>query len=296
MAEKLNILQADKKACFHSYMGAWLAEPTILGQMAEAVKSRLMPEANIETMAQESRAIFSKVEGVAIIQIEGAMMKADSKFGGTSTIRVRQAIRAAVQDPEIDSILLHIDSPGGTVSGTKELADEVLSARQSKPVHAYIEDLGASAAYWVASQCETISANLTAEVGSLGVVAVIYDQSKQFERMGVKVHVVSTGKFKGAGAPGSEISADMLAEVQELVDDLHEVFMTAVLSGRKMERAELDAIADGRVFLASKALKLGLVDAVETVDEMIGRMALLGAEKRRAEREKRVSKQLGQRR
>ena len=296
MAEKLNILQADKKACFHSYMGAWLAEPTILGQMAEAVKSRLMPEANIETMAQESRAIFSKVEGVAIIQIEGAMMKADSKFGGTSTIRIRQAIRAAVQDPEIDSILLHIDSPGGTVSGTKELADEVLAARQSKPVHAYIEDLGASAAYWVASQCETISANLTAEVGSLGVVAVIYDQSKQFERMGVKVHVVSTGKFKGAGAPGSEISADMLAEVQELVDDLHEVFMTAVLSGRKMERAELDAIADGRVFLASKALKLGLVDAVETVDEMIGRMALLGAEKRRAEREKRVSKQLGQRR
>ena len=295
MAEKLNILQADKKACFHSYMGAWLAEPTILGQMAEAVKSRLMPEAIVDTMSQSS-ASFAKVEGVAIIQIEGAMMKADSKFGGTSTIRIRQAIRAAVQDPEIDSILLHIDSPGGTVSGTKELADEVLSARQSKPVHAYIEDLGASAAYWVASQCETISANLTAEVGSLGVVAVIYDQSKQFERMGVKVHVVSTGKFKGAGAPGSEISADMLAEVQELVDDLHEVFMTAVLSGRKMERAELDAIADGRVFLASKALKLGLVDAVETVDEMIGRMALLGAERRRAEREKRVSKQLGQRR
>ena len=295
MAEKLNILQADKKACFHSYMGAWLAEPTILGQMAEAVKSRLMPEAIVDTMSQSS-ASFAKVEGVAIIQIEGAMMKAESKFGGTSTIRIRQAIRAAVQDPEIDSILLHIDSPGGTVSGTKELADEVLSARQSKPVHAYIEDLGASAAYWVASQCETISANLTAEVGSLGVVAVIYDQSKQFERMGVKVHVVSTGKFKGAGAPGSEISADMLAEVQELVDDLHEVFMTAVLSGRKMERAELDAIADGRVFLASKALKLGLVDAVETVDEMVGRMALLGAEKRRAEREKRVSKQLGQRR
>lgn len=290
-----NIQPIDTKACFHSYMGPWLADPLVLSRMADAVKSGAIKSVEARVEVSEHK-LFSIHEGTAVIGIEGALMKGDSKFGGTSTIRVRRAIREAAQDPDVDSIMLHIDSPGGTVSGTKELADEVLAARLSKPVHAYIEDLGASAAYWVASQCQSISANLTAEIGSLGVVAVLYDQSEQFEKMGVTVHVISTGEFKGAGAAGTVISKEVIAEIQGLVDDLHEVFMDAVMSGRKISREALNAIADGRVFLASKAQQLGLIDTVETVDEFISRLSAVSAEKRRSARENRINQQLGQRR
>lgn len=286
----------DTKACFHSHMGMWLMEPKIMGQMASAIRAGIAYEAKIADLPAEATQIMTIVESVAIIGIEGTLMKADSKFGGTSTIRVRQALRAAAEDDKITSILLHIDSPGGTVSGTKELADEVLFAKQSKPVHTFFEDLGASAAAWVGFQGNTVSANLTAQIGSLGVVAVVEDTSEMFERAGVKVHVISTGDFKGAGTQGTEITSEMLADMQETVNALHEVFMEAVVDGRNMSRADVDKIADGRVFLASKALELGLIDRVATFEEVLSGLVADGREKSRASRENRISNQLNQRR
>jgi signal peptide peptidase SppA len=198
-------------------------------------------------------------------------MKARSKYGGFSTVDARRQLRAMAEDEKVGAVLLHIDSPGGHVAGTKELADDVAAVDQTKPVHAYAEDMGASAAYWVASQARTVAANAMAMVGSLGTFTVLYDLSKTAEMDGVQVHVVSTGKHKGATVPGTPVTEEDLAEAQRIVDGFDAFFRQAVRDGRELGAKEASAIWTGAVWLTGEATGLGLVDRVETLDATVER-------------------------
>jgi signal peptide peptidase SppA len=208
--------------------------------------------------------------GIAVIQLSGSLMKQVSSFDeGTSTVHVRRQIRAAANDSDVRGIMLVIDSPGGTVSGTAELADDVAGAAGIKPVWAYCDDLCASAAYWVGSQAERISANRTAAVGSIGVYTVVHDMSKLADSEGILVHVIRAGEFKGAGTPGTEITDAQLAEWQKRVDGIAEHFVGAVAKGRKLTKAEAKQLATGQVWSAAEAVDLRLIDAVESLDEAL---------------------------
>jgi len=170
-----------------------------------------------------------------------------------------------------------IDSPGGTVAGTRDLADEVARAAKQKPVVAYIEDLGASAAYWIASQANKIYANPTAIVGSIGTYGVICDFSAQAAMIGVKVHVLRAGQFKGAGEPGTEITPEQLAEWQRIVDQLNEHFVRGVAAGRKgLSLAAVRELADGRAHVGEAAVTLGLVDGVQSFDATLQQFSSSG--------------------
>ncbi len=211
--------------------------------------------------------------GVAQIEMIGPMMKyVSSLSSGVSTVYARKQIRHAVQNDEVSAIFLRMDSPGGTVSGTKDLADEVARAVAIKPVIAFIDDLSASANYWIASQCtEIIANNSTALIGSIGTYAVIYDFSKQAESLGIKTYVIGAGKFKGSGVPGTEITAEHREEYQRVVDSLNNEFTSAVSKGRSLASGTIDELADGRVHPANVALDLGLIDRIETFDSAISR-------------------------
>ena len=259
--------------CIAQHIGPWLIEPTWFAEAIAAVRAGTFP--NIEAATQErtsqKRTPYTVMrDGIARISLRGHLMKGLSKFGGTSTVMTRVALRAAVSDADVRGIMLHIDSPGGTVAGTADLADEVQAANAKKPVHAYIEDLGASAAYWVASQTQRITAGRTARVGSIGTVAVIEDSSGEAEKAGVKVHVISTGDFKGAGTPGTEVTDEQLAYVQEMVDDLNGHFLQAVMQGRGMLSEDVQNVADGRVHIAIKAWAIGLIDEVGSFGDAVG--------------------------
>lgn len=213
-------------------------------------------------------------EGVAIIRLTGPMMKyVSSLSGGTSTVVARRRIRNAVGNGSVRAILLQIDSPGGTVSGTHDLADDVAAAARQKPTFAYVEDLGASAAYWVASQATKVYANPTAMIGSIGTYAVIEDYSEQAEMLGIKVHVIRAGAFKGAGEPGTEITAEQLAEWQRIVDELNGFFVRGVAAGRSLDMEKVNDLADGRVHIGAAAKKLKLIDGVQSLDETLGQLA-----------------------
>ncbi len=181
-------------------------------------------------------------------------------------------LRAMAADEKVGAILLHIDSPGGHVAGTKELADDVALVDRQKPVHAYIEDTGASAAYWVASQARSVAANAMAMVGSLGTFTVLYDLSKAAEMEGVQVHVVSTGERKGSAAPGTPVTDADVAEAQRLVDGFDAFFRAAVRDGRKLGAKDATAVWTGAVWLAGEAKGLGRVDRVETLDATVERL------------------------
>jgi len=260
--------------CAALHFDIWSIQSQWLQQMVDAVKSGIIPaDADRAGRGYDVKTyMYELSDRIAMIKLEGGLMKQGSKYGGTSTTWARAAIRHADRNDDVDGIMLHIDSPGGTSAGTAELGDDVRNV--AKPIHAHIDDLGASAAYWPASQADLISMNRTGFAGSIGTYAVIHDTSGLAEMAGIKVHVLSTGPFKGAGEPGTEVTEDQLADWQNVVDKHFSHFADAVRNGRSQLRAKalFNKVSDGRVFDSKESLNLGLVDRVESFDTAMIRL------------------------
>ena len=257
-----------EQRCAAQHFGPWMVEPTWFAQAVRAVRDGTFKSERVveRTLDGEVHSLYENVEGVAVVSITGPMMKGDSSFGGTATVRTRKAIRVALADEKVRSILLSIDSPGGTVAGTADLADDVRSANQQKPVYAHISDLGCSAAYWVASQARRIFANRTAMIGSIGTMLLLYDTSGAYAKDGIKVYAVASGPFKAMGHDGVEVLPEHLIEFQREVDDLNAHFLSAVAAGRGLTPDRVKELADGRVHIGVKAKDLGLIDEVASLD------------------------------
>ena len=225
---------------------------------------------------------------IAVIDIRGTMTKRGSSLSDAgSTVLIRRELRQAARDGGVDGILLRIDSPGGTVSGTADLAAEVAEANGRKPVYAFAEDTTASAAYWVASQAAKVYANnRTAKVGSIGTLLYLYDLSGMAEKEGVRPVVIKTGDLKGVGVPGAAVTEQHEAYLQEIVDQTQAEFTAGVMAGRGMNSEQVAAVATGRVYNAGEAQRVGLIDGIESFDQTL---ALLAAEIRGRRRNSRGS-------
>ena len=223
-------------------------------------------------LADTGRYVALQIDGVVVVTMSGTLMKHASSFGDScSTVGIRQLLNKFKNDDSVRGVILKIESPGGTVSGTKELADDI--AKFPKPIMAYCSDLTASAAYWIASQCNSIEANDTALVGSIGTYCVVMDSSGMAAKEGVIVHVVKAGEFKGMGTPGTEVTDRQLESLQRSVDGMNAFFLKAVATGRKMDQGLVEKIADGDVHLAARAKSLGLIDRVSTFEDCFERFA-----------------------
>lgn len=260
--------------CAAMHFDVWAIKADWLQQVVDAVKSGIIP-ADAENAARKYTVEgepYIVTDRIAIINLEGALMKQWSKYGGTSTTWARAAIRHADKNDDVDAIMVHIDSPGGTSAGTAELGDDIRNT--VKPIYSYIADLGASAGYWPASQTDLISMNRTGFSGSIGTYAVIEDTSGCAEMNGVKVHMLSTGPFKGAGVDGTEVTEEHLAEWQNIVDKHFIHFANAVRKGRSQLRAKahFNKVSDGRIFDSKDSLTFGLVDRVESFDTAMIRL------------------------
>jgi len=262
-----------------NWMGAWAMEEQRFHALRNQIESSNLNLhlSNIDQNRQEALdriedSFATTEEGIGVISIEGALMKHASSFSqSSSTVAIRKQLRAMAADPRVSGIILRIDSPGGTVSGTKELADEIVKARESKPVWAFCNDLTASAAYWIASQCDRVEANPTALVGSIGTYCVVVDSSKAAEKAGFEVHVVRAGTYKGMGTAGTEITDDQLAELDKQVVGLNQFFLQAVEAGRSLSREQVASLADGRCHLAQQAKSLDLIDDVSSFEDFFDR-------------------------
>jgi len=265
----------DTPRCWASHMGLWCIEPLWMQQAVTAIQSGLwMVQSEPQARVRQQERDYELYESVAVIPMHGPMMKAYSKFGGVSTVETRRMIRQAVRDPEVKTILLHIDSPGGHVAGTQELADEIYRTRSSgKQIVAHVDDLCASAAYWAASQTERITANPTAEIGSIGTIAVLKDTSQSMDRQGIQVHVISTGPFKGVGVDGMPISAEALDYLRQRVEDLNEHFVASVMRGREKSHDQLTTWTDGRMHIAKQAKNMGFLDEIMSLEEALDQAA-----------------------
>ena len=267
-------LLAARPDCAAQHFGLWAIETTWFLEAVTAVKKGLLkPQARDGDGSEPSGPKLTVTpQGIALISLEGMMLKGRSSFGGASTLDTRRLLRQAASRDDVQGVLMVIDSPGGSASGTAELGDEVERTRASKPVHVYVDDLAASAAYWVASQADHISSGRMGSVGSIGVVAALVDSSKAMEERGIEVLVFSTGPHKGAGTPGAPITEEQRAEFQARVERTNEHFIEAVSKGRGVTEETVSVWADGRVFDARRALKMGMIDSIGTLEEAMDKL------------------------
>lgn len=270
----MNSLQVPVFARLDEYASLWLVESSaasLLWRVASGIDMRMhVAEGANPAKIQTELVEAAGGKSIALMRCTGLMMKQQSSMGGTSTIQLRREIRTASMDPDVAGILLAIDSPGGTVAGQVDLANEVKAATRRKPVWAHIEDLGASAAYWLASQAERVTANApTALIGSIGTYQVVYDYSGATEKEGVKTFVFATGPLKGIGIPGSKLSEEQQTHLQSLVDDMQQSFDADVQRGRQLSNKELAAVRHGGVVSAPKALEAKLIDAISPLSKVL---------------------------
>lgn len=194
--------------------------------------------------------------------------------GALSTQQFTQSLRAALADDSVGQILIDIDSPGGSVYGVGELAEEIYQARSVKPIVAFANSLAASAAYWVGAAASEFYVTPGGEVGSIGVWMAHEDWSEAIAEEGVKPTLISAGKYKVEGNMYQALDADALAFLQSRVDDYYATFTKGVARGRNVSINQVrDGMGQGRVLGASAALAENMVDGVATFDEVIKKMS-----------------------
>jgi capsid assembly protease len=214
--------------------------------------------------------------GVALLPVDGVIAKRMNLFskisGGCSTEIVGQEFDKAMADPAVKSIILLIDSPGGTVDGTPELAAKIFGARDGgKQIVAFTDGMMASAAYWIGSAChEAYCSSEVSVIGSVGVVTSHVDISKAEEKAGIKTTEIYSGKYKRIASQHGPLTEAGRAEIQAQLDYVYSVFVDDVAKHRGVSVDQvLSDMADGRIFQGSQAVNAGLVDGVSTLSECI---------------------------
>lgn len=222
---------------------------------------------------------YEVIDGVAVISVSGVMAKRFNLFqaisGGVSTEMLGAKIQQALDDDDAHSIILDIDSPGGSVDGTPELANIIFEGREQKNIIAYANGLMASAGYWIGSACnEVYSSSVTTQVGSIGVVAQHVDVSKADKQRGVKRTEIYAGKYKRIASSYEPLTEDGRASIQDQVDYLYSIFVGTVSKHRGVsEETVLSDMADARVFIGQQAVDAGLVDGITTLDALIAKLS-----------------------
>lgn len=203
--------------------------------------------------------------------------------GGTSTERLGALLRQAGADPSVQAIVLDVDSPGGSVFGVPELADQIHAMRATKPVYAIANAQAASAAYWLASQASELIVTPSGEVGSIGVLAVHEDASALHEKIGLKVSYVAAGKYKTEGNPHEPLGEEARANLQARVNTYYDAFVRAVARGRSVPLREVrEGFGEGRMVGAAQAQAIGMVDRAESFEAALERIARKASRSTRA--------------
>jgi signal peptide peptidase SppA len=195
--------------------------------------------------------------------------------GGTSIEKLTAQFRAALADPSVKAIVFDVDSPGGSVDGVPELADEIYSARAQKKTVAVANTMAASAAYWIASAADELVVTPSGSVGSIGVFAAHEDMSKYLDEQGVKISLVSAGKYKTEGNPYEPLSEDAKASMQTEVNAFYDMFVKAVAKNRGTQPAAVrSGFGQGRMVLAADAVGENMATRVATLDQTLARFGV----------------------
>jgi len=216
---------------------------------------------------------FESLDGnVALIEITGIIVAekgSDFLFADvTNPEEIRKLIRKADKNDKIKAIVFKINSPGGSAVASEEIAREI--EKINKTTVAWIREVGASGAYWIASSTDYIIANRMSITGSIGVIASYLGFSGFLAEHNVTYERLVAGELKDIGSPFKDMTAEEKALFEKSLDDIHDYFIEEVAKNRNLKEKDVKKIATGLFYLGAEAKKLGLVDELGSRDEVIG--------------------------
>jgi protease-4 len=205
---------------------------------------------------------------IGVVEVKGAIMDSDE---------IVEQLHDFGEDERIRAVILRIDSPGGAVAPSQEIAGEVRKLGEKKPVVASMGNMAASGGYYVAAPASRIVANAGTITGSIGVITQVANLSEITDRLGFRMNTVKSGAAKDAGNPFRPFTDEDRALFQTVVDTVYEQFVREVAEGRDLPEEQVKAVADGRILTGETALEAGLVDelgnfrdAVDLAAELAG--------------------------
>ncbi len=207
---------------------------------------------------------------IAVINVEGLIYGSSKPSGRLTPVSTVSAkLDRAHRDPQVRGVLLFVDSAGGGVTGSdilRERLERLRTEDDAKPVVASILDIGASGAYYSICGVDKIMAHPTSLTGSIGVLMPLYDATGLMEKIGISEESILSGDYKDIGSPFSERTEEMKERqrelLKEIVDSMHERFVSSVAAGRGLDHDQVAAVADGRIMTAEDARDAGLIDAI----------------------------------
>lgn len=223
---------------------------------------------------------------IAVIPLSGPIFPRANLMtdisGGTSLETFGRTVQVASADPQIGTIVLDVNSPGGSVDLMPETVATLRDARKSTPIVAVANTMAASAAYWLAAQADELVVSPSARVGSIGVIAAHDDESAMWEEhRGIKTTLITAGKHKAEANPFEPLSDEAREMIQAMVDEVYGWFVADVAKGRGVGRKAVEAgFGQGRLVGAQAAVDAGMADRVGTLEGTIARLS--GSSRRRA--------------
>ncbi len=211
--------------------------------------------------------------GVGIVRVEGAIQM----IGSGSPLGMSQGAENIIRrlddlehNSDIKAVVVRINSPGGTVGASQEIYQKLWKLRKKNiPLIASMGEIAASGGYYVASACNYIVANHGTLTGSIGVIAVSPNLRRLFEKIGIDMNVIKSGRYKDILSTFREISPEERQLIQEIIDSSYRKFLKDVALGRNQNESDIQPIADGRVMSGETALKYKLVDMLGTFEDAI---------------------------
>jgi capsid assembly protease len=233
------------------------------------------PDADDDNDGEKPYPVMVRTAVIPVFGVIGHRMNMMSRMsGGTSTQQIARDVTTASLDPDVDSIVLDINSPGGGVYGLREAHGAIRRAREEKRIIAHINGLGASAAYWLASGAHEIAITPSGEAGSIGIFGVHEDWSQHFADRGIKPTVFRAGAHKNDDNPYEALTDSARKALQARVDEYYGYFVADVAEGRQTTAAKVRAgYGEGWVLTAPAALEAGMVDRMVEFDEVLDELA-----------------------
>ena len=189
----------------------------------------------------------------------------------TSSEKIIEDLNNFLDRSDILGIILRLDTPGGGVAASQEIYEKVkrISNSNKKPIIASMGGVAASGGYYIALGADTIIANPGTIVGSIGVVINYPIMAELFEKVGVDFETVKSGELKDVGSYSRKVSEADRVHLNEMVDDMHNQFVTAITDNRAISKEKVISLADGSVYTGLKSKELGLIDLIGTFEDAI---------------------------
>ena len=261
-----------------------MKKAVVLLSMVVAALAACSPQIHIDLLGQEKleeivllpspardKILMIDVDGMISSALDTGLFSREKN----AVSRVFERLETAARDPWVKAVILRIDTPGGEVTASDIIYHEILrfKERTGRPVLGLMMSVAASGGYYIASACDLIMAHPSTLTGSIGVISIFPNVETLMTKVGVKVNVIKSGPSKDSGSPFRDMTEDEKKIFQGIIDEYYGGFLDVVARNRKdkIPAEKLRTIADGRVYTAPQALKLGLIDAIGYFDDAFGK-------------------------